>query len=264
MAGAKKLMTLMALSLLGLILVSVLMVSVLDAGALTDPTVPPGGAGPAGEGPTGYLVVDMFSNTNENSKLSLPTANSTYPIGEWPVTVSYATHSASSTVYPMVTDSQGGAEQTLPAGSYVVSFTVEAVTVNVPVTVQVQNVTRAVINVTGTAFPIVYSEESPGSLTKSGAESTMFVLVAGPPPVNKSESVVIKSQDAAEGPGEFADATVTSQGSSSQGSGWLQLSTQQPFDPVNATSIYLTTWTYSASVTTTVDPSNGFSVDLRT
>lgn len=250
------------LFLLGLIAVSVLVVLVADAGALASPTIPFGGSGTSSQGPTGYLVVDIFSNTNENSRLSLPSTNSTYPVGQWPVTVTNSTHSAGSVVVPLITDPHGGAEQTLSAGNYTVGFSIESLTVQVPVTVQAQKVTRAIINITGNAFPITYSEESPGTVTESGFQSSMFVRVAGPSPIAAaSKSVVIKSQGAMAGTGRFENATVVSE-LTGQGVEWLQLATQQPFNPVNATSIYLTTWAYSSLVTTSAVGPNGYSVDV--
>lgn len=252
-----------ALSILGLILVSVLMVLVLDASSLVNPTIPLGSGSPNNkQGPTGALVVDLFSNTNETSRLSLPT-NSQYPIGEWPVTVTQVTNSSTPTTYALITDTKGGAYQQVSPGKYTVSFTVESITIKVPVTVQLQNVTRAIITVTGADFPIVYSEESTGVLTPGGIQSSMYVEVAASSPiVNASEPVVIKSQEAVAGQGRIADATVITQEPASHGTEWLQLVTQQPFSPVNATSIYLTTWTYSAYVTMTPIGLNGVSADL--
>lgn len=253
-----------AASLLGLILVSVLMVLVLDASSIANPTIPLGSGGPNNkQGPTGTLAVDLFSNANETNRLSLPT-NSTYPIGEWPVTATMVSNSSSPTTYALFTDTKGGAVAEVAPGNYTLSFTVESETVVVPVTVQLQNITRAIITVTGADFPIVYSEESTGTLTTAGLQSSMYVEVAASPAVpNATQSVVIKSQDAVAGAGRIAYATVVSQEPTSGGKEWLQLDTQQPFDPVNATSIYLTSWSYSTFVTITRPPlAGGVSADV--
>jgi hypothetical protein len=248
-----------ALAILGLIVVSVLMVLVVDASSFVNPLAPTGIVNPSlKQGPTGTLVVDLFTNQNETNRISLP-MNTLIPLGEWPVTV---TEVNSSEHFSMITNTQGGSLQQLSAGSYVVSFPDESLNVAIPVQVAVGNVTRLEVKVYGTAYPLAYSEESGVLLTAGTAQSAMYVEVQSSTPVaNASEPVILKVHGVIQGTGDLIPATVISYEPPSQGTQWLELGTSAPLNPVNASEIYLTTWTYSAFTTMTPIGLGGVTAD---
>lgn len=251
-----------AFALIGLVLISLLMVLVLDASSLANPTIPLGPGNAGKQGPTGALVVRLFSNQNETDKLSLPTSSSNLPIGEWPVLVTTITNSSSPTSYTMVTDTRGGSQIDLPPGQYMVSFLDESLAVKLPVTVQVNVETKLVVTVDGAAYPLLYSEESGLQLTPNGVQSTMYLEVSSHSQVaNVSEPVVIKAESTIPGSGHLVDATVLSSEVSGSGTQWLELATASPLNPVDANSIYLTTWIYYPQVTMTPIGLNGVSSD---
>jgi len=248
-----------ALAIMGLIVISLLMVLVLDASSFVNPLAPVGnGSSGLKQGPTGTLVVDLFTNQNETDRILLP-MTTLIPLGEWPVTVAQVN---SSQHFSMITNTQGGSLQQLAAGSYVVSFQDESLKVNIPVQVALGNVTRLEVKVYGTAYPLAYSEESGVLLTAGSPQSAMYVEVRSSTPVaNASEPVILKVHGVIQGTGDLIPATVISYEPPSQGTQWLELGTSAPLNPVDASEIYLTTWTYSQLITTTPIGLGGVSAD---
>jgi len=239
-----------ALAILGLILVSLFTVLVLDSSSLVNPTIPlQNGNSNGTPGPTGVLVVQLHSNQNETDRLANPTSG-LFAVGEWPMTVAQATNSTNPTTYAMITDTSGGSLQDLPAGNYVVSLKVEALIIRIPVQVSVGNEAKVQVRIYGSAYSLLYSEESGVLPTAGSAQSNVFVRVNSTAPVaNASEPVVLKVHEGAAGSGYLVNATVISRQPPSQGTQWLELGSAAALDPVNATSIVLTTWTYATYIT---------------
>ena len=249
MRTAKSSKLVSALSVLGLILISVFMVFVLDSSMLMNPTIPfQGGTSRGSPGPTGTLVVQLHSNQNETDKLGNPTTGQ-LPVSQWPITVAQAnaTHPAT---FALITDNSGGSLQEVAAGNYVVSFKIESLSIKIPVKVSVGNETKVQVRVYGTAYSLLYSEESGIVPTAGSAQSNVFVRVNSTAPVaNASEPIVLKIHQGSGWKGYLLNATVISRQASSSGTQWLELGTPSALDPVNATSIVLTTWTYASLVT---------------
>jgi len=237
------------LAVLALIIVSLFTVFILDSSSLANPTFPfQGGPSNGNPGPTGTLVVQLHSNQNETDKLGNPT-NGSLPLVQWAITVIQANTSNPAT-FAMVTDNLGGSLQEAAAGSYVVSFRVEALSVRIPVQVYVGNETKVQVRVYGSAYSLLYSEESGVIPTAGSAQSDVFVQVNSTGQVaNASQPVVLKVHQGTGGTGYLLNATVVSRQAPSQGTQWLELGTTAALDPVNATSIVLTTWTFSSRVT---------------
>lgn len=238
-----------SLSILGLILISILMVIVLNSSSLVNPTLPLQNGAPNGSpGPTGVLVVHLFTNQNESDRLSNP-ANSSFALGEKAMTVRDVANSSNPVL--LVTDTRGGVLQDMAPGRYVLRLQDQTLNIKIPVQISVGNQTKVVVHIYGAAYPLVYSEESGILPTVGSARSNMFVELRSSTSVaNASEPVLIKVRGAESGNGYLVNATVIARQPPTQGTQWLLLGTVTPIDPVNATSIFLTTWTYSDFITT--------------
>jgi hypothetical protein len=244
---AKSSTTTSSLSIFGLILISIVLVLFLNSASIANPTLPIQSANPkAVPGPTGTLVVQVHTNQNQTDVLSNPT-NRLFPLGERAITVTLADNSSSPTL--LITDTQGGALQQLAPGRYVVRLPDPTLNIKVPVQIFVGNETKVKLTISGAAYPVVYSEVT-GVLPVAGkVQSDMFVEVRSSAPVaNVSDQVLLKVRIGALG-GTLANATVLAQQPPTSGNEWLELGASTPIDPVSATSIVLTTWTYSSSIT---------------
>jgi len=241
------------LSLLGLILVSIFMVLVLNSGALANPTLPFQNGNPSsGAGPTGTLVVQLSTNQNETDRLANP-ANHLLPLGEKAMTVTPADNSSSPQV--LITDTRGGVLQEMPAGRYILRLVDETLDIMIPVQVSVGNLTKLKVTILETAYPVAYSEESGILLTGGKPQSNMFVqLAANAPVAGLNDQVLLKVHLGGPGVGYLSNATVLAAQPPDGGSQWLQLGSEAAINPVSATSIVLTTWAYSSSVSVSVIP----------
>ncbi len=249
-----------ALAILGLVLTSSLMVLILDSGSLANPTLPfENGNANANPGPTGTLVVQLLTNQNESDKLSNP-ANTLFHLGEKAMTVTPEDNSSNPQV--LITDVSGGVLEQLLPGHYVVRLVDETLSIKIPVQVFVGKETKLKVNIYGSAYPLAYSEESAVLPVVGKAQSNMFVQVRSSAPVaNLSERVLLKVRGGAPGVGYLANATVLAQQPPAQGTQWLELGTGSTIDPLNATSIVLTTWTYSSFITVSPIGLTGVSAD---
>jgi hypothetical protein len=236
-----------SLAILGLIGTSVLLVLFLNSSSLANPTLPFQNSSPKQvPGPTGTLVVQVHTNQNQTDLLSNPT-NKSFALGEKGLTVTAADNSSSPQL--LITDTQGGALQELAPGHYVVRLADQTLSIKVPVQIFVGNETKVKITISGTAYPIVYSEES-GLPAAGKVYSNMFVELRSSAPVaNVNDPVLLKVRGGAPGAGQLANATVLAQQPPTQGNVWLELGVSTTINPVNATSIVLTTSTYSNSIT---------------
>ena len=237
-----------ALAILGLIFTSVLMVLVLNASSLANPTLPFQNNSPNPvPGPTGTLVVQVHTNQNETDMLSNPT-NRSFALGQKGVYVTVADNS--SNPQTMITDTKGGSLQELAPGRYVVRLSDQILSIRVPVQIFAGNETKVKLTINVTAYPVVYSEESGVVPTVGKVRSDMFVeLQSSASVASVNDQVLLKVRGGAPGVGYLANATVLAQQPPTQGAEWLELGASTAINPVNATSISLTTWTYSSVVT---------------
>jgi len=233
---------------LGLIGTSILLVLFLNASSIANPTLPFHDKSPNPvPQPTGTLVVQVHTNQNETDGLSNPT-NRSFPLGEKGLTVTTADNARGPQV--MITDTQGGALQELAPGRYVVRLSDQTLSIKVPVQIFAGNETKVKLTITGTAYPVVYSEESGVVLAAGKVRSDMFVQLRSSASVaSVDDLVLLRVRGGAPGVGYTANATVLAQQPPTQGTEWLELGTSTTINPVNATSIFLTTWTYSSAVT---------------
>lgn len=235
-----------AAAILGLVLVSVAMVFLIDTSSLANPTVPLTQNNPgAARGPGGVLLVRLSSNQNDTGPASDP-LNVMLALGGRDVFVTPAASSTSGVVeeYVMTTDGDGFAREYLAAGAYLVGIKDETLDIQIPVQIAVGNETQLGVSIVGTAYPVVYSEASQMVPAGQGPRSEVYVEVPSYTPVaNDSEAVMLDVHQGAGG--SRVNATVVSQEQPFQGTDWLELGTATPVDPLNATSIVLTTWRYS-------------------
>ncbi len=250
MRAAKTSKLVSTVAILGLIATSVMMVLILNSATLASPTLTLQSGSPSPtEGPTGTLTVQLYTNQDERDRLSNLT-NRLLALGGEAVTVTQADNSSSPFTKVLVTNRTGGVFQVLPPRHYLVNLAVETLSIKIPVQVSVGNDTRVVVTIRGAAYPLVYSEESGVVPVAGRAQFSMFAELRSPTSIaNVSDPVLLKVRVAAPGAGYLVNATVVGQKPPSQGTQWLELVTEGAFSPVDATSIVLTTWTYSSTIT---------------
>ncbi|HYR04131.1 MAG TPA: hypothetical protein VEO75_01980 [Nitrososphaerales archaeon] len=237
-----------SLAILGLIGTSILLVLFLNASSLANPTLPFQNNSPTPvPGPTGTLVVQVHTNQNETDRLSNPT-NRSFALGQKGFTVTVADNSSNPQI--MITDTKGGSLQELAPGRYVVRMSDQTLSIKVPVQIFAGNETKVRLTINGTAYPVVYSEESGVFPAVGKVRSDMFVeLQSSTSVASVNDLVLLQVREGAPGVGYLANATVLAQQPPTQGTEWLELGASTTINPVNATSISLTTWTYSSVVT---------------
>jgi hypothetical protein len=196
---------------------------------------------PPGEG---YLLVEMTSNENFSSVVSMPLGGQA-PVVGWPLNVTPANSSVVAAIESsIITGRHGLALAQLVSGTYVLQTVYQTLDIALPVVISTDDVTEVRIGVTEGAYPTLYSEE--GSL---GAQSSVYVEVPSSTQVaNSSQQVVLEVQNTGARSAYEVHATVASAQQPVLGTEWLNLVTAAPFDPVNADSMLLTTWRYSALV----------------
>jgi hypothetical protein len=221
----------------------------LNASSLANPTLPFQNNSPTPvPGPTGTLVVQIHTNQNETDMLSNPTSQ-LFALGQKGLTVTAADNS--SNPQTMITDTKGGSLQELAPGHYVVRLSEQVLSISVPVQIFAGNETKVKLTINVTAYPVVYSEESGVFPAVGKVLSDMFVeLQSSASVASVNDLVLLKVRGGAPGVGYLANATVLARQPPTQGIEWLELGASTAIDPVNATSISLTTWTYSSVVTT--------------
>jgi hypothetical protein len=270
------------LAILGLITFSVVMVLLLNASSLVNPILPAQNSNTDNsQGPTGTLMVQLYSNMNQSELTSSPGRGYfEFPIVSKTVTVIQATgsnNSGTSTTTTattgsssddanvhfsenFTTNSQGFFLQThMAPGSYVVNIGDESLDLNLPVEVVAGNQTTLTVYFSGQKYPLAYSEESQARPTASGPQSDIFVALDSAVPVaSVNESVRLEVIDPSLASGGYqVNATVlAARESSSQATQWLDLGATGAIDPLQATSIAMTTWTYTSQVT--VQSGNSF------
>jgi hypothetical protein len=248
-------------AILGLILVSLLTANVFDSSNLVNPTAPANGPPASGlmppkpplNGTLGTLVISVTSKQDKTDGLASPTNASSDAQGV-PVLVTF-----NQSVVPSpgkhlwTTNAYGlaGCIQCVPPGQYVVSIQYDGLNIAVPANVFADNQTLVQVSITSELHQLIYSQESGVLLTPSDVQYTMFAKVSSPVPVaNVSQLVTLNVLD---GPsqveGYSVNATVISEGAPTMGVQWLQLGTPFPINPLGATSISITTWTSSTTVT---------------
>jgi hypothetical protein len=159
----------------------------------------------------------------------------------------------SSNPIALVTDTKGGVEESLAAGRYVLRLSDESLSIKIPLQITTGNLTKVQVTILGTAYPVQYSEVQGLVLFGSKPQSNMFVEVPPiSPTVNPGEKVILKVHT---GPAGFlSNATVLADQPPVQGLQWLQLGASTPINAAGTTSIFLTTWTYSDSISVQVNP----------
>ncbi|MDA4117818.1 MAG: hypothetical protein OK455_05685 [Thaumarchaeota archaeon] len=238
-----------SLAVLGLILASVFMVVLVSSSSLVNPLNPLNGGGPNNNpGPVGTLVVRLQTNANVTNVLGAPTSQFS-PLGEKAFTVTQDTNSSSPAKEALVTDTGGGAQAQLAPGRYLVNLQDQTLHIQSLVTISAGNETELRIQIQGSGFPLIYSEESGVFPTASGAQSTMYVEVRSPTAVATTGQVVLlKVRAGTPETGYLVNATVQGAQSPTTNTQWLQLGTFDTVNPVNASSILLTTWTFTSEI----------------
>lgn len=234
-----------ALAILGLILISTFMVILLNSSLLltTVPRRTNGGANTTSSGVEGGLLVQLFTNQNESNGLANPTSQ-VVPLGNKTVRVT----SSKAITDVLVTDFRGVLLAEFPPGQYVVNIKDQTLNMSIPVEISAANETDLAVTIYGAAFPLVYSEES-GGLTPGGVQSSLYVELQSDTPVaNVSQPVILDVNGATPGTGHQVNATVVAGKPPNQGTQWLELGTTGMVDAVDATSIVLTTWTYTSNI----------------
>ena len=242
-----------ALSVSGLVLISLLLVLVLNSASLVNPLLPVSPKNPNSvPGALGKLTIELVSNQNESDRLSNPT-DLQLPVPALPAKVTPADNNTGQfgKNYLLVTNTTGVATAVVPADSYFVIFQMESLNVRVPVQVFKDNETLLTVVVLGSAYQVTYSEESNVIPTQVGVQADMYVELESQSPTtvaNPREQVLLKMHEGATVGGYLVNATVVTQQPPSQGTQWLTLATLAQLNPVNVTQIYLTTWSYSQSI----------------
>lgn len=238
-------------AILGLVVFSMLIVLILNSATLVNPTIPiQGGTHDVTPGPTGMLTVTLASNQDQSNKF---TSNSAiprlYPIRDKTITVLQTGNSSGGFNQMLVTDAQGSVSEQLSPGTYSVNLKDEALDVNIPVRVTPGNETTLQVTVDGAQYPLIYSEESGVLPMAGGVQSDMHAWLFATLPIAKvGDGVILEVHAASQRSGYLLNATVISLQPPVSGAEWLELGVAGPVDPVNATFIVLTTWTYSGSV----------------
>jgi len=165
------------------------------------------------------------------------------------MTVTQAINSTKAITQPIVTNFRGIATYLFPPGPYVVKLKDQTLNITIPVQIFAGNETSVAVTIYGAAFPLIYSEES-GALTAEGLQSSLYVELRSYTPVaNVSEPVILDVSGATAGTGHQVNATVVAWRPPTEGTQWLELGTAGTVDAVDATSIVLTTWSYSSQIT---------------
>lgn len=248
-----------SVAILGLVVFSMLIVLVLNSSVLVNPTIPiQGGNRGVTQGPMGKLTVTLVSNQdqgNNNKFASLGPVPKLFPIRDKPITVFQGANSSGGFSQMLVTDEFGSVSEQLSPGSYMVNLKDKALDVNIPVRVSAGNETTLIVTVDGTPYQLLFSEESGLQPTPGGAQSDMHAwLFATTPVANVGDGVILEVHGPNSRSGYLLNATVTSLQPPISGSEWLELGVAGTVNPVNATYMVLTTWTYSSSVS--VHPMN--------
>ena len=237
-----------ALAILGLILISTFMVILLNSSLMLT-TVPKRSTGGTNSsaGAEGGLLVQLFTNQNESNGLSNPTSQ-VVPLGNRTLRVSQDINSSKAITSVLVTDFRGVVLAAFPPGPYVVNVKDQTLNMNIPVVISAGNETDLAVTISGVAFPLVYSEES-GSLTPGGVQSSLYVELQSDIPVaNVNQPVILDVNGPGPGTGHQVNATVVAGKPPAQGTQWLELGTTGMVDAVDATSIVLTTWSYTSDI----------------
>jgi hypothetical protein len=247
-----------ALSILGLIVCSAVIVLILNSSSLVNPTLPFQKGKPNGDtGPTGTLAVQLYSNDNQTEKFAHIVKRAFPPSPQFflankALEVTQATNSSSPLKQSVVTNTHGHVELEEPPGAYVVNLMDESLNISIPVRVFAGNETDVVVDIYGAAYPLNYSEETGVRPSNGIFSSIMYAELRSSAPVaNLSEAVILEVHGATPDAGYTVNATVISRESPGNNTQWMQLGALQPINPVNATSMVLTTWTYRSAVSVT-------------
>jgi len=192
-------------------------------------------------------LVQLFTNQNESNGLSNPTSQ-VVPLGNKTMRVTQDINSSKAITDVLVTDFRGVVLAAFPPGPYVVNVKDQTLNMSIPVEISAGNETDLAVTIYGAAFPLIYSEES-GGLTLGGVHSSLYVELQSDTPVaNVNQPVILDVNAAAPGTGHQVNATVVAGKPPVQGTEWLELGTTATVDAVDATSIVLTTWSYTSNV----------------
>jgi hypothetical protein len=250
-----------ALAILGLIVSSMLIVLILNSSSLANPVMLfQGGPLNPNPGPQGTLGVRLLSNQNQSEMFANPSPESAgwpFPVVGKSITVSQG---SGSLINPfsevLTTDSGGFTSVLLSPGQYVVNLRYETLNITIPFVIAAGRQTTVFVNVSEMAYPLAYSEESGARPTMGGTQSEVYAeLRASAPVAGVSDPVILEVHRTGGASGYLVNATVLSRQSPTQGIQWLELGAAGTVDPVNATSIVLTTWTYSALTKMQAGPS---------
>ncbi len=240
------------LVLLGLVLTSGVLVLILDSSALVSPMLPiRGSGGNPNQGPTGILVVTLYTDLNVTNPFADPRPGASNPIGEQSLGV-YRASNTSTLVVPLFTSVNGIAVARLSPDDYVVKMARDSQNIAIPVRVNADNVTRLTVRVVATSYPVSYAEVSAASPTALSYHETLYVQIHAPSTAAKfNDTVLVKLRGGATG--QIANATVT--GVQQAGDNvWLVLDSAYSINPVSATEMTVTTYTYS--YTTNYEPTS--------
>lgn len=237
-----------AAAVAALIVVASISVAVIDSHAITDPLqrdfVRPADAPLPKDG---ALSVQMFSNQDFSSVLSNP-LRTPLPVPRWPMALTTINSSVISQLpISLHTDANGVAFATLLPGEYVLRAPYQTLNIEIPVRIFGGNTTHVQLNVTESAYSLLYSEAA-----DVGAQPSVYVdLRSSTQVANISEPVTLEVQNEGSGNAFQVHATVVSEQPPAQGTQWLELDSAITVDLAGA-SVLFATWAYATS--TTVEP----------
>jgi len=252
-----------AAAVLGLIVVSTIM-AILFNTSLSIVEIPHQVTVSGGQGTsaTGVLLVQLVTNENETGAFSEPT-NYLSPIASKSFNVTLEGNTSTPFSQVLVTDAaRGVAFSVLPPGLYDIKVAERTVVTKIPVSVTAGNTTDVTVTFSEAAYPLAYSEEYGATLTPTGIQSNIFAeLQSGTPVANVSEPVILDVHAGFPLKESLVNATVVGGKPPAEGTEWLELQTAGTVDTVNATSVFLTTWSYSSEALVTPGVTTGGAFD---
>jgi hypothetical protein len=193
----------------------------------------------------GTLSVHIFSNQDFSSVVSDP-LNVSLPLSNWPVAVATINSSIISVMpLPLATDANGTATVSLLPGSYLLLAPYNTLNIQIFVRIYTGNTTSVQLNIFESAYPLLYSEAD-----DAGAQPIVYVEVRSPTPVaDAGNPITLGVKGEGPGGGHQLEAVIISQSPPAQGTEWLKLEPVGGFNLANSTTVILSTWRYTSSVT---------------
>jgi len=209
------------LTVSALVIASFLVVLVVNSSSLVSPPLAAGGNGNGPGTPQGGILrVTLRTNQPKGDAFSPPNRDF-YGVSGKPIDVVNPTDITDPTL--IFTDANGMVLTRLSAGPYTVQLDEETLHISIPVTITDGDETRLNIVVTGTQYPVSYSETSATGSSPYAGENVVYLQLRSSHTVaGLNSTVVLKVASGATG--EMVNGTVVGSQQSGQAS-WLQVVT---------------------------------------